>query len=72
MISRFAPPLAFMASLSLIPPGAFADDKKNDPEEIGNRDVGKGVNFYSIRKKLRSASNWRRKWSGNPRSSTTR
>jgi beta-barrel assembly-enhancing protease len=52
MISRFAPPLAFMASLSLIPPGAFADDKKNDPDEIGNRDVGKGVNFYSIQKEI--------------------
>jgi predicted Zn-dependent protease len=31
---------------------AFADDKKKDPDEIGNRDVGKGVNFYSIEKEI--------------------
>jgi predicted Zn-dependent protease len=31
---------------------AFADDKKNDPDEIGNRDVGKGINFYSIEKEI--------------------
>jgi hypothetical protein len=23
-----------------------------DPEEIGNRDVGKGVNFYSLEKEI--------------------
>src|SRR3954462_4520142 len=27
-------------------------DKKKDPEEIGNRDVGKGVNFYSLEKEI--------------------
>ena len=26
--------------------------KKKDPDEIGNRDVGKGVNFYSIEKEI--------------------
>ncbi|MEI9811430.1 MAG: M48 family metallopeptidase [Acidobacteriota bacterium] len=26
--------------------------KKNDPNEIGNRDVGKGVNFYSIEREI--------------------
>lgn len=26
--------------------------KKNDPNEIGNRDVGKGLNFYSIEKEI--------------------
>jgi len=30
----------------------WAKDKKNDPEEIGNRDVGKGVNFYSLEKEI--------------------
>src|SRR6516164_12622 len=29
-----------------------AQNKKNDPEEIGNRDVGKGVNFYSLEKEI--------------------
>ena len=31
---------------------SFATDKKKDPAEIGNRDVGKGVNFYSIEKEI--------------------
>jgi predicted Zn-dependent protease len=31
---------------------AFADNKEKDPDEIGNRDVGKGVNFYSIEKEI--------------------
>jgi predicted Zn-dependent protease len=29
-----------------------AADKKKDPDEIGNRDVGKGVNFYSLEKEI--------------------
>src|SRR5208282_2083179 len=33
-------------------PFAVASDKKKDPDEIGNRDVGKGVNFYSIEKEI--------------------
>jgi len=37
--------LLFSASLS-------ADDKKRDPNQIGNRDVGKGINFYSIEKEI--------------------
>ena len=39
------------ASLSLAP-SVFADDKKKDPDEIGNRDVGKGINFYSLDKEI--------------------
>jgi predicted Zn-dependent protease len=30
----------------------WAADKKKDPDEIGNRDVGKGVNFYSLEKEI--------------------
>src|SRR5438552_16768454 len=30
----------------------LADNKKKDPDEIGNRDVGKGLNFYSIEKEI--------------------
>jgi predicted Zn-dependent protease len=30
----------------------FADNKENDPDQIGNRDVGKGVNFYSLEKEI--------------------
>jgi beta-barrel assembly-enhancing protease len=33
-------------------PLGFAKDKKKDPDEIGNRDVGKGVNFYSLEKEI--------------------
>ena len=29
-----------------------AKDKKKDPEAIGDRDVGKGANFYSIEKEI--------------------
>ncbi|MBI4875492.1 MAG: M48 family metalloprotease [Acidobacteria bacterium] len=29
-----------------------AKDKKKDPEEIGARDVGRGVNFYSLEKEI--------------------
>src|SRR5947209_20555153 len=31
---------------------AIAKNKENDPDEIGNRDVGKGVNFYSLEKEI--------------------
>jgi predicted Zn-dependent protease len=49
---RFPRLMAGLAALSLLASGAFADDKKKDPEEIGNRDVGKGVNFYSLEKEM--------------------
>jgi len=31
---------------------AFADDKSKDPDQIGNRSVDKGINFYSIEKEI--------------------
>ena len=40
--------VAVMAAFSLTIPSLQAADKKKDPDEIGNRDVGKGVNFYSL------------------------
>src|SRR5580658_3778698 len=43
--------LAVVASLPLVPT-TFADDKSKDPDAIGDRDVGKGVNFYSIDKEI--------------------
>src|SRR5690348_1971681 len=48
-------PVAILAALSLLSIGAFAGDKKkpkDNPDEIGNRDVGKGVNFYSLEKEI--------------------
>jgi len=41
-----------LAALGLLVSGAAAKDKKKDPEEIGNRDVGKGMNFYSLEKEI--------------------
>jgi hypothetical protein len=35
-----------------LPGAAEAKDKKKDPDEIGNRDVGKGINFYSLEKEI--------------------
>jgi hypothetical protein len=32
--------------------GGEKKNKKADPDEIGNRDVGKGVNFYSLEKEI--------------------
>ena len=43
-----------LLSLSLAMSTGFAKekDKKKDPEQIGNRDVGKGINMYSIEKEI--------------------
>jgi predicted Zn-dependent protease len=52
-MKRFsALPVAFLAVLTILPNGSFAEDKKKDPDEIGNRDVGKGVNFWSLEKEI--------------------
>src|SRR5262245_43356942 len=52
MNRRSAVAVALVAALSLSAGSLFAADKKKDPDEIGNRDVGKGVNFYSIEKEI--------------------
>ena len=45
--------LALAGVLSLIAVSSvLAEDKKKDPDQIGNRDVGKGINFYSIDKEI--------------------
>jgi predicted Zn-dependent protease len=44
-----------LAIATALPWNVYASDKKNpkdDPDAIGNRDVGKGVNFYSIEKEI--------------------
>jgi beta-barrel assembly-enhancing protease len=44
---------ATVALLSLIAASAFAgENKKDDPDAIGNRDVGSGINFYSLEKEI--------------------
>src|SRR6266700_3532801 len=53
---RLVRPMAAWFALTLIAGSTLAGDKKKDPkkdtEEIGNRDVGKGVNFYSLEKEI--------------------
>jgi predicted Zn-dependent protease len=45
--------LGLLLGLAVLGSGlSFAKDKKKDPDEIGNRDVGKGVNFYSLEKEI--------------------
>lgn len=39
--------LAFTAAVAMASP-ALAKDARKDPEQIGNRNVGKGLNFYSL------------------------
>src|SRR5258708_14786246 len=50
MKERSAMVVGVLAVLSLLAASAFAKVKKDDPEEIGDRNVGKGVNFYSLEK----------------------
>jgi beta-barrel assembly-enhancing protease len=45
--------LSFMLALALAAPvRVFAENPEKDPDQIGNRDVGKGVNFYSLEKEI--------------------
>ena len=49
----FSAGFSLVVSLAVVAPNlAFATDPKKDPDEIGNRDVGKGVNFYSLEKEI--------------------
>jgi predicted Zn-dependent protease len=44
---------ALLLSFSLLSVPSFAgDDKEKNPDAIGDRDVGKGVNFYSLEKEI--------------------
>jgi predicted Zn-dependent protease len=51
--SVFLGALAAMIGASAWSPAlAQSKEKKKDPEQIGNRDVGKGVNLYSLEKEI--------------------
>jgi predicted Zn-dependent protease len=41
-----------MAAFLLLPAAYAKDKKKKGPDDIGNSDVGKGVNFYSLEKEI--------------------
>jgi len=49
-----------------------ARNKNNDPDAIGDRDVGSGINFYSLEKEIALGKQLATEWSARPRSSTTR
>ena len=47
--------LTITAAICLLVPAPLhsqSKDKNKDPDEIGNRDVGQGVNFYSLEKEI--------------------
>jgi predicted Zn-dependent protease len=50
--AHFALATAFTLAFAPVDGYAKTKDKKKDPEEIGNRDVGKGVNLYSLEKEI--------------------
>ena len=43
---------ASIAFIGLLAGALTAADKKKDPDAIGDRDIGKGVNFYSLNKEI--------------------
>jgi len=42
----------FILAAALLIPVSFADKKEDDPDQIGNRNVSGGVNFYSLEKEI--------------------
>jgi len=47
------PSVSLLAAATLLfTSSSPADDKKKDPDQIGNRSVGSGINFYSIEKEI--------------------
>jgi len=44
--------IAPLAAIFLLSFPLLSADKKKDPDEIGNRDVAKGINFYSLEKEI--------------------
>ena len=52
MKRRMTVPVAVLTALSFSSITLAGDNKKNDPDAIGDRNVGKGVNFYSLQKEI--------------------
>jgi predicted Zn-dependent protease len=44
--------VALLLPSLFVAPAFAGGGKENDPDQIGNRDVGKGLNFYSIEKEI--------------------
>jgi len=62
--------ILFLPALS--PHLSLAKDKKKDPEEIGKRDVGRGINFYSLEREASLGRELAKESNCKPRSSTIR
>jgi predicted Zn-dependent protease len=52
MHRAFISGVAALATLTALSRPVFAENPENDPNQIGNRNVGKGLNFYSIEKEI--------------------
>jgi len=52
MVKRMGPLCLAVLWAALLASLQAADNKKDDPNQIGNRDVGKGLNFYSLEKEI--------------------
>jgi predicted Zn-dependent protease len=56
MLCRYVPKITVLAALTALPFIAFGGDKKldpkDDPDAIGNRNVGEGINFYSLEREI--------------------
>src|SRR5271168_1893215 len=52
MRSTFGLSSVLLLSFSFLTVPSFADDKAKNPDAIGDRDVGRGVNFYSLEKEI--------------------
>jgi predicted Zn-dependent protease len=52
MVGRIQIPIAIAAVALLAPAGFSKDKRKLGPDDIGNSDPGKGVNFYSLEREI--------------------
>ncbi len=55
MIRRSVTLVAMLAMLNTVSLSVFAGDKKDpkkDPDSIGDRNVGEGINFYSLEREI--------------------
>jgi predicted Zn-dependent protease len=44
--------IILLAAFLAVPSAGQSKDSKKDPDQIGNREVGRGVNFYSLEKEI--------------------
>ena len=72
MVGRIRIPIAIAAVALLAPAGFSKDKRKLGPDDIGNSDPGKGVNFYSLEREIALGRQMASEVESRPGSSTTR